>query len=162
MTCVGAGENGIEEIKRHPFFASIDWPNLTKRLIAPPFKPVCSLNADDATNCFDTEFTAKTPRGMSFCLLVATNTHCSIECGEIFPDSPGVPASAAAHDLFRGFSYVAPGLVQDVENAGKSSNMPVLKVPENCNSWLPYAVNFDKHEGGSKYSLRKGRWNRLF
>ncbi len=30
-----------------------------------------------------------------------------------FSDSPGVPASAAAHELFRGFSYVAPMLLNN-------------------------------------------------
>ena len=29
-------------------------------------------------------------------------------------DSPGVPPSATAHELFRGFSYVAPTLIDDV------------------------------------------------
>ena len=31
----------------------------------------------------------------------------------VISDSPGVPPSAAAHELFRGFSYVAPGLLLD-------------------------------------------------
>lgn len=30
----------------------------------------------------------------------------------LVPDSPGVPPSATAHELFRGFSYVAPPLIQ--------------------------------------------------
>ena len=28
-------------------------------------------------------------------------------------DSPGVPPSATAHELFRGFSYVAPIFIED-------------------------------------------------
>lgn len=28
-------------------------------------------------------------------------------------DSPGIPASAGAHQLFRGFSFVATGLMED-------------------------------------------------
>uniref|UniRef100_A0A4W4H356 non-specific serine/threonine protein kinase n=1 Tax=Electrophorus electricus TaxID=8005 RepID=A0A4W4H356_ELEEL len=82
---LGAGPDGVEEIKRHPFFSTIDWNKLFRREINPPFKPV-SGRADD-TLYFDTEFTAKTPR-----------------------DSPGVPPSANAHQLFRGFSFVAGGL----------------------------------------------------
>jgi len=31
-------------------------------------------------------------------------------------DSPGVPPSATAHELFRGFSYVAPTLLDDVDH----------------------------------------------
>ena len=32
-------------------------------------------------------------------------------------DSPGVPPSATAHELFRGFSYVAPSLLDDVDHS---------------------------------------------
>ncbi|CAH1799748.1 unnamed protein product [Owenia fusiformis] len=80
---LGTGPNGIEDIKRHAFFASIDWKKLVARQVSPPFKPACSRH-DDAFY-FDTEFTSKTPK-----------------------DSPGIPPSATAHELFRGFSYVAP------------------------------------------------------
>ena len=34
----------------------------------------------------------------------------------VFVDSPGVPPSATAHELFRGFSYVAPILLDDNVN----------------------------------------------
>jgi len=32
-------------------------------------------------------------------------------------DSPGVPPSATAHELFRGFSYVAPSLLDDIDDS---------------------------------------------
>lgn len=32
-----------------------------------------------------------------------------------FPDSPGIPASATAHELFRGFSFVAPALLGETK-----------------------------------------------
>uniref|UniRef100_A0A7N6A4J8 Ribosomal protein S6 kinase n=1 Tax=Anabas testudineus TaxID=64144 RepID=A0A7N6A4J8_ANATE len=79
---LGAGPDGVEEIKRHPFFSTIDWNKLYRREIHPPFKP--AAGRPDDTFYFDPEFTAKTPR-----------------------DSPGVPPSANAHQLFRGFSFVA-------------------------------------------------------
>ncbi|MCI4394142.1 hypothetical protein PGIGA_G00165560 [Pangasianodon gigas] len=79
-----AGPDGVEEIKRHPFFATIDWNKLFRREVKPPFKP--AIARPDDTIYFDAEFTAKTPR-----------------------DSPGVPPSANAHQLFRGFSFVAVG-----------------------------------------------------
>uniref|UniRef100_A0AAQ4RTT2 non-specific serine/threonine protein kinase n=1 Tax=Gasterosteus aculeatus aculeatus TaxID=481459 RepID=A0AAQ4RTT2_GASAC len=79
---LGAGPDGVEEIKRHPFFSTIDWNKLFRREIPPPFKP--ASGRPDDTFYFDPEFTAKTPR-----------------------DSPGVPPSANAHQLFRGFSFVA-------------------------------------------------------
>ncbi|XP_020644866.3 ribosomal protein S6 kinase alpha-3 isoform X1 [Pogona vitticeps] len=79
---LGAGPDGVEEIKRHPFFSTIDWNKLYRREISPPFKPATGRPED--TFYFDPEFTAKTPK-----------------------DSPGIPPSANAHQLFRGFSFVA-------------------------------------------------------
>ncbi|XP_037550127.1 ribosomal protein S6 kinase alpha-3 isoform X2 [Nematolebias whitei] len=79
---LGAGADGVEGIKRHQFFSTIDWNKLFRREIRPPFKPAAGRSDD--TFYFDPEFTAKTPR-----------------------DSPGVPPSANAHQLFRGFSFVA-------------------------------------------------------
>ncbi|XP_052398719.1 ribosomal protein S6 kinase alpha-3 isoform X5 [Carassius gibelio] len=79
---LGAGPDGVEEIKRHPFYSTIDWNKLFRREIHPPFKP--ASGRPDDTFYFDPEFTAKTPK-----------------------DSPGVPPSANANQLFRGFSFVA-------------------------------------------------------
>uniref|UniRef100_A0A8D3AD11 Ribosomal protein S6 kinase n=1 Tax=Scophthalmus maximus TaxID=52904 RepID=A0A8D3AD11_SCOMX len=79
---LGAGPDGVEEIKRHQFFSTIDWNKLFRREIPPPFKP--AAGRPDDTFYFDPEFTAKTPR-----------------------DSPGVPPSANAHQLFRGFSFIS-------------------------------------------------------
>ncbi|XP_032082366.1 ribosomal protein S6 kinase alpha-3 isoform X1 [Thamnophis elegans] len=86
---LGAGPDGVEEIKRHPFFSTIDWNKLYRREINPPFKPATGRPED--TFYFDSEFTAKTPK-----------------------DSPGIPPSANAHQLFRGFSFVA--IASDDEN----------------------------------------------
>nr|4EL9_A Chain A, Ribosomal protein S6 kinase alpha-3 [Mus musculus]4GUE_A Chain A, Ribosomal protein S6 kinase alpha-3 [Mus musculus]8EQ5_A Chain A, Ribosomal protein S6 kinase alpha-3 [Homo sapiens] len=36
---LGAGPDGVEEIKRHSFFSTIDWNKLYRREIHPPFKP---------------------------------------------------------------------------------------------------------------------------
>ncbi|XP_062980524.1 ribosomal protein S6 kinase alpha-2 [Elgaria multicarinata webbii] len=85
---LGAGLDGVEEIKRHPFFATIDWNKLYRKEIKPPFKPAVGRPED--TFHFDPEFTSRTPT-----------------------DSPGVPPSANAHHLFRGFSFVASNLVQE-------------------------------------------------
>lgn len=58
---LGAGPDGVNEIKNHPFFATIDWDKLYRKEIQPPFKPAVA-RADDAFY-FDSEFTSKTPRG---------------------------------------------------------------------------------------------------
>ncbi|XP_020838863.1 ribosomal protein S6 kinase alpha-1 isoform X2 [Phascolarctos cinereus] len=85
---LGSGTDGAEEIKRHVFYSTIDWNKLFRREIKPPFKP--AVAQPDDTFYFDTEFTSRTPK-----------------------DSPGIPPSAGAHQLFRGFSFVATGLMDD-------------------------------------------------
>jgi len=97
---LGGGANGINDIKNHPFFATIDWNKLLKKQIVPPFQP--TVVADDAFH-FDTEYTSRTPK-----------------------DSPAVPASAATHELFRGFSYVAPLLTQEEEVVNNAPAVPEI------------------------------------
>lgn len=87
---LGAGPNGIEDIKSHEFFATIDWPNLMEKKVRPPFIP--AVSRDDAFY-FDVEYTSKSPK-----------------------DSPGGPVSASAHEIFRGFSFIAPGLLENDAN----------------------------------------------
>lgn len=96
---LGAGPNGIEDIKKHEFFATIDWANLHVKKVRPPFIP--AVSRDDAYY-FDSEYTCKSPR-----------------------DSPGGPVSASAREIFRGFSFIAPGLLDETEamiNGSGSSN----------------------------------------
>lgn len=87
---LGAGPNGIEDIKKHEFFATIDWDNLVTKTVRPPFIP--AVSRDDAYY-FDSEYTCKSPR-----------------------DSPGGPVSASAREIFRGFSFIAPGLLDETES----------------------------------------------
>ncbi|XP_060129257.1 ribosomal protein S6 kinase alpha-2 [Zootoca vivipara] len=102
---LGAGLDGVEEIKRHPFFATIDWNKLYRKEIMPPFKPAVGRPED--TFHFDPEFTSRTPT-----------------------DSPGVPPSANAHNLFRGFSFVASNLVQEPpqQDVHKITVHPIVQV----------------------------------
>ena len=90
---LGAGPLGSNEIKTHPFFSTIDWEKLNKREINPPFQP--TVHADE-TYYFDREFTSRTPK-----------------------DSPCLPLSSSGLDLFRGFSFVAPIVLN--ENSGTHS-----------------------------------------
>lgn len=94
------------------YFLSLQ--KLYRREIHPPFKP--AAGRPDDTFYFDPEFTAKTPRGTG---CHSTSSSCPSHCAELNriavltaislcePDSPGVPPSANAHQLFRGFSFVA-------------------------------------------------------
>lgn len=52
------GANGGQDVKRHNFFASIDWDALYNRKIIPPFNPLRNLNNEDDTSNFEKEFTA--------------------------------------------------------------------------------------------------------
>lgn len=98
---LGAGANGIADIKAHCFFATIDWPRLEKKQVRPPFIP--AVSRDDAFY-FDVEYTSKSPR-----------------------DSPGGPISASAHEIFRGFSFVAPMLLeQTLANSNTEPQSPYL------------------------------------
>ncbi|KAJ6599300.1 putative serine/threonine protein kinase [Mycena vulgaris] len=45
-----------EELKEHPFFASIDWDALARKQVTPPFKPV--VESDESTANFDEIFTS--------------------------------------------------------------------------------------------------------
>ncbi|KAH0503142.1 Ribosomal protein S6 kinase alpha-1 [Microtus ochrogaster] len=99
---LGSGPDGAEEIKRHVFYSSIDWNKLYRREIKPPFKP--AVAQPDDTFYFDTEFTSRTPR-----------------------DSPGIPPSAGAHQLFRGFSFVATGLMED-DGKSRATQAPLHSV----------------------------------
>uniref|UniRef100_A0A8D2ZMX4 non-specific serine/threonine protein kinase n=1 Tax=Scophthalmus maximus TaxID=52904 RepID=A0A8D2ZMX4_SCOMX len=69
---LGAGPDGVEEIKRHRFFASIDWNKLYKREMRPPFKPTVGRPED--TFHFDPEFTSRTPTGNKN---TNKHTHCA-------------------------------------------------------------------------------------
>uniref|UniRef100_A0A8D2ZNU3 Ribosomal protein S6 kinase n=1 Tax=Scophthalmus maximus TaxID=52904 RepID=A0A8D2ZNU3_SCOMX len=99
---LGAGPDGVEEIKRHRFFASIDWNKLYKREMRPPFKPTVGRPED--TFHFDPEFTSRTPT-----------------------DSPGLPPSANTHQLFRGFSFVATNQNQEPSVAPVATSRQEVK-----------------------------------
>ena len=67
---LGSGRDGVQEIKRHPFFNGIDWNKLLRKDIDPPFKPT-KTRPEDATY-FDKEFTSRTPKGTSYVISAYT------------------------------------------------------------------------------------------
>ena len=94
---LGAGPTGCKEIKTHPFFATIDWEKLNRREINPPFQP--TVHADE-TYYFDREFTSRTPK-----------------------DSPCLPLSSSGLDLFRGFSFVAPIVLNENQSTHSTNSL---------------------------------------
>lgn len=91
-----------DEIKQHVFFQSIEWDNLLQRRVLPPFKP--TIVPLDLTSNFESMFTSRPAL-----------------------DSPATPPSAAAHFLFRGFSYVAPSLQDEMTMSENQSQQTLYK-----------------------------------
>jgi len=56
---LGSGENGLDNIKAHSFFKSIDWDAIYQKKIKPPFIP--KLKSEVDTRYIDSEFTNCTP-----------------------------------------------------------------------------------------------------
>ena len=50
------GRQGLDEIKKHPFFSGINFDDLNKKKIKPPFRPNFSKEEQDLTNNFDEEY----------------------------------------------------------------------------------------------------------
>lgn len=54
---LGGGKEDAKDIMNHPFFSSINWSDLEKRRVTPPFKPQVTNDTD--TRYFDSEFTGE-------------------------------------------------------------------------------------------------------
>ncbi|XP_056104956.1 ribosomal protein S6 kinase alpha-3 isoform X2 [Rhinichthys klamathensis goyatoka] len=124
---LGAGADGVEEIKRHPFYSTIDWNKLFRRELYPPFKP--ASGRPDDTFYFDPEFTAKTPK-----------------------DSPGVPPSANANQLFRGFSFVAISSEEESQPLQNSMSSIVQQLHRNVSQFND-AYEVKEDIGVGSYSI---------
>jgi serine/threonine protein kinase len=85
-----------EELKRHPFFADIDWEALTKKLITPPFKP--KLKDEMDTSNFDPEFTNALQNGAS-----SLNARAAALAAGMATSTPLSPTMQAN---FKGFTFV--------------------------------------------------------
>lgn len=104
---------------------------MLKKEIKPPFKP--AVSQEDDTFYFDNEFTCKTPK-----------------------DSPGVPPSATAHELFRGFSFVAPCLLDDRDI------YPDNKQGENLATIFPTNSSCITEEYDFKREIGKGSYSTVY
>lgn len=56
---LGGGPSDAAEIKRHPYFADMDWVKLQRKQLRPPFKPRVTSEMD--TSNFDPAFTEGIP-----------------------------------------------------------------------------------------------------
>ncbi|KAF4628032.1 hypothetical protein G7Y89_g10122 [Cudoniella acicularis] len=99
---LGATE-GAEELKKHPFFADIDWEALAKKLVTPPFKP--QLKPEIDTSNFDPEFTNASLNETSS--LSARARALAAGSATTPPLSPGLQAN------FKGFTFVDESLMDE-------------------------------------------------
>jgi len=106
---LGAGLDDAELIKRHHFFRQINWVDVIAQRTEPPIKP--SLTSDDDASLFDTRFT-KQPAIDS-------------------PDESML--SESANQVFLGFTYVAPSVLEEMHRPLKSSS----RSPRKSNNFSP-------------------------
>jgi len=85
---LGAGKEDADPIKAHSFFANINWNNLDKKQIKPPFTP--NTNGPMDTSNFDPQFTVERPVDS----LVDTTK-----------------ITASMQDLFQDFSFINESLL---------------------------------------------------
>uniref|UniRef100_A0A287BA67 Ribosomal protein S6 kinase n=1 Tax=Sus scrofa TaxID=9823 RepID=A0A287BA67_PIG len=117
---------------RAPQRPSASPQKLYRKEIKPPFKPAVGRPED--TFHFDPEFTTRTPT-----------------------DSPGVPPSANAHHLFRGFSFVASSLVQEPsqQDLHKATVHPIVQQLHGNNIHFTDGYEIKEDIGVGSYSVCK-------
>jgi len=88
---LGSGAEGSADVKKHPFFSSLDWEKLEKKDVEPPFKPKVKSSTDISQ--IDTAFTQEKPQD-------------SLVEGGTLSDT------AAKDGNFDGFTFVAPSAME--------------------------------------------------
>ncbi|XP_075059401.1 ribosomal protein S6 kinase alpha-2 isoform X2 [Mixophyes fleayi] len=127
---LGAGLDGVEDIKRHSFFMTVDWNKLYRKEVKSPFKP--AVGRPDDTFHFDPEFTSRTPI-----------------------DSPGIPPSANTRNLFRGFSFVASNLEYTQHDFPNYSVNPIVQQLHGNNIQFTDGYVIRKNLGIGTFSICK-------
>ncbi|XP_054168256.1 ribosomal protein S6 kinase beta-2-like [Oppia nitens] len=131
---LGAGQDDAVPIKRHPFFRHVNWDDVLAQKVEPPFKPV--LSSDDDCSQFDTKFTKQTPI-----------------------DSPDESLlSESANNVFLGFTYIAPSVLEEMHKPTKPRNYSPRKAnasPDILNYHLkgtPKQIHFGSPDINGRYA----------
>lgn len=98
-------QDDAEDLKRHPFFANIDWNLLANKAIPPPFKPL--VESEESVANFDPEFTGTDLRSVVTGEANGVGIADDAQFGSGQPDSneqDEVLSSSVQHQ-FSGFSY---------------------------------------------------------
>ena len=118
-----------EELKRHPFFANVDWDSLSKKLITPPFKP--KLKSETDVSYFDPEFTNA----------LATNGSLNERAQQLAAGyAASTPLSPTTQANFKGFTFVDESALEDhmkdrYEDAEMSDNDGQSEPDHRDNDW---------------------------
>ncbi|XP_015838959.2 ribosomal protein S6 kinase beta-2 [Tribolium castaneum] len=90
---------GASAIKNHPFFKNVNWDDVLAKRITPPVPESMLKKKEDDTSNFDCKFTKQTP-----------------------VDSPDDSTlSESANEVFKGFTYVAPSVLEDMYKSSVKS-----------------------------------------
>ncbi|KAJ3411148.1 hypothetical protein HDV05_002662 [Chytridiales sp. JEL 0842] len=95
---LGGGPNDAEDIKRHAYFADVDWEKLLKKQVKPPFKPKVESETD--TSNFDPTFTESIP-------VDSLPTH-------------SAPLSETIQQNFKGFTFTREEAIHTVDGSMSS------------------------------------------
>ncbi|TVY86986.1 Serine/threonine-protein kinase [Lachnellula willkommii] len=135
-------QDDAEELKRHPFFSDIDWDELTKKLLTPPFKP--KLKSETDTSNFDPEFT-NALNGASSLNARAAALAAGVDTST--PLSPGMQAN------FKGFTFVdessLPERIQEhMQNRGVKEDYDMDEEEKREHDWEePFERRSDRMSG---------------
>lgn len=88
---LGGGSDDATPLKAHSFFRHINWIDLYNRLVEPPFKP--SITCEEDVSQFDQRFTKEIPI-----------------------DSPCDQFLSDADQIFKGFTYEAPSMMEQLKH----------------------------------------------
>ena len=94
---LGSSDEDATEIKRHPFFAKIDWNQLFKKEMEPPFKPI--VRGPDDTSNIDKMFTNESPKET--------------------PGNANLSQQALEDNHFKGFTYAASANIRGIKKPEK-------------------------------------------
>nr|XP_046917424.1 ribosomal protein S6 kinase alpha-5-like [Dermatophagoides farinae] len=124
---LGGGNRDADEIKRHPFFVSIDWKALAERRVPAPFRP--NIRDELDTSNFAEEFTRLVP---NVSLLMGNdppttqNKHQQIADSNNNCDPNSEDDDDDQDDPFVDYSYIAPSLIIDQSSSSPSSSSSSL------------------------------------
>ncbi|RHY24967.1 hypothetical protein DYB32_008589 [Aphanomyces invadans] len=95
------GNATVNDIKTHPFFATIDWDKLMLRQVPAPFNPCATLASNDETKNFEADFTKM-------------QLHSVPDASNMQGSSYRASMDARNSMTFQGFTYNTPSDLNDI------------------------------------------------